>query len=81
MQPPTEQLTSAPDVTDSRAASPVVCISALLEHPVCDKETRLEELTAKINRGEHLTMAERVERQGIIFNHHGNIAKIKIKLV
>jgi len=31
MQPPTDQLTSAPDVTDSQAASPVVCISVLLE--------------------------------------------------
>ena len=28
MQPPTDQLTSARDVTDSRAASPVVSISA-----------------------------------------------------
>ena len=31
MQPPTDQLTSAMDVTDSRAAWPVVCISAWLE--------------------------------------------------
>ena len=30
MQPPTDQLTSAKGVTDSRAAWPVVCISALL---------------------------------------------------
>jgi hypothetical protein len=51
------------------------------EHPVCDPETRLAELSAKVERGEGLTMAERIERQGIIFNHHGNITKIKIKLV
>lgn len=32
---------------------------------------RLDELTAKIKRGESLTNDERAERQGIIFNHSG----------
>lgn len=31
MQLPTDKLTSAPDVTDSRETPPVVCISVLLE--------------------------------------------------
>jgi hypothetical protein len=62
------------------APSGVVCSDGL-EHPAYDPETRLEELTAKIQRGEGLTMAERIERQGIIFNHHGNISKIKIQIV
>lgn len=41
---------------------------------------RLKELSAKIDRGEHLTMDERIERQGIIFNHHGNIRLIEVDL-
>ena len=40
MQPPTDQLTSAPDVTDSRETPPVVCISALLEGWTKTKPTK-----------------------------------------
>ena len=36
----------------------------------------LEELTAKIERGERLNNQERLERQGIIFNHSGKCGKI-----
>ncbi|MCW5548889.1 MAG: hypothetical protein KIT44_07985 [Opitutaceae bacterium] len=32
---------------------------------------RLDELKAKIERGDRLTNDERAERQGIIFNHSG----------
>ena len=32
---------------------------------------RLDELKAKVARGERLSNAERAERQGIIFNHSG----------
>lgn len=34
-------------------------------------EARLAELNAKVRRGKGLAMAERLERQGIIFNHSG----------
>lgn len=72
---------SVPDVTEQPSALLAVGFGDGLEHPAYDPETRLEELTAKIQRGERLTMAERIERQGIIFNHHGNISKIKIQIV
>lgn len=72
---------SEPNVTEQPEALPVVACSAGLEHPACDPETRLAELTSKVWCGEGLTMAERIERQGIIFNHHGNISKIKIQIV
>lgn len=38
------------------------------------KASRLDVLSAKINRGEHLTNAERGERQGILFNHSGRVS-------
>jgi hypothetical protein len=33
----------------------------------------LEHFKAKIERGEGLTMAERLQRQGLIFNHSGRM--------
>lgn len=36
-------------------------------------QERLEYLTEKVARGEGLTMAERLERQGIIFGHAGRM--------
>jgi hypothetical protein len=42
------------------------------------KWERLEELTAKIERGERLNNQERLERQGLIFNHSGKCGKIVI---
>ena len=43
-------------------------------------QRRLSLLRAKVRRGDTLTMAERIERQGLIFNHHGNIKLIKLQL-
>jgi hypothetical protein len=39
----------------------------------CPDEELLSELTARINRGEKLTNAERCMRQGLIFNHSGRV--------
>ncbi len=47
----------------------------------CDSDTRLSELSAKVESGRGLTMAERMERQGIIFNHHGDLERIRIQIV
>ena len=52
-------------------ARAVVRCSAWLEQP-----DRLTVLTEKIQRGEGLAMPERLERQGLIFNHSGKCGKI-----
>lgn len=38
--------------------------------------TRLRYILDKIKHGERLTNAERLERQGLIFNHDGKLRKI-----
>lgn len=40
---------------------------------------RLSKLDAKIDRGERLNSQERLERQGLIFNHSGKCGKIVTK--
>jgi len=55
-----------PNLPEQPAAPTPVACSDLLEHT-----DRLAILTAKIERGDGLAMAERLERQGLIFNHAG----------
>ena len=44
--------------------------------PLAEKLERLEALHSKIERGERLNNQERLERQGLIFNHSGKCGKI-----
>lgn len=46
--------------------------------PLADKLERLEALQSKIERGERLNNQERLERQGLIFNHDGQCGKITL---
>lgn len=41
-----------------------------------NKKARLDELSGKVRNGEGLNMAERLERQGLIFNHAGTCGRI-----
>ncbi len=40
------------------------------------QQQRLEELEAKIDAGLGLNAAERMERQGILFNHSGKVVPV-----